>query len=72
MISLINFWQSLDVQYTIGVATDVPVYFISVADIDTDFFTSLTDLAEYLITADAPPQVPLFTIFRICNADVFR
>lgn len=72
MISLINFWQSLDVQYTIGVATDVPVYFISVADIDTDFFTSLTDLAEYLIMSDAPPQVPLFTIFMICNANVFR
>ncbi|KAE9409737.1 subtilisin-like protein [Gymnopus androsaceus JB14] len=52
-----SFEASLDVQYTIGVATDVPTYFISVGDIDTDFYTSLTDLAEYLITADAPPQV---------------
>ncbi|KAE9409738.1 family S53 protease [Gymnopus androsaceus JB14] len=52
-----SYEASLDVQYTIGVATDVPTYFIAVANLDTDFFTSLTDLAEYLITADAPPQV---------------
>ncbi|KAJ4485897.1 subtilisin-like protein [Lentinula aciculospora] len=52
-----SFEASLDVQYTIGIATDVPTSFIAVADIDTDFFTSLTDLAEYLITVDEPPQV---------------
>lgn len=54
---ILNFFQSLDVQYTVGVATDVATDFISVGNIDTDFFTSLTDLAEYLITADDPPQV---------------
>ncbi|KAJ3813799.1 peptidase S8/S53 domain-containing protein [Lentinula lateritia] len=52
-----SYEASLDVQYTVGIATDVPTDFISVGNIDTDFFTSLTDLAEYLITADDPPQV---------------
>jgi tripeptidyl-peptidase I len=52
-----SFEASLDVQYTIGVATDVPTDFISVGDILTDIFTAFTDLAEYLNTADNPPQV---------------
>ncbi|KAJ3786129.1 subtilisin-like protein [Lentinula aff. detonsa] len=52
-----SYEASLDIQYTVGLATDVPTAFIAVGNIDTDFFTSLTDLAEYLITADNPPQV---------------
>ncbi|KAJ3771981.1 subtilisin-like protein [Lentinula raphanica] len=52
-----SFEASLDIQYTVGIATKVPIEFISVGYDGLDFFTSLTDLAEYLITADDPPQV---------------
>ncbi|KAJ4485898.1 family S53 protease-like protein [Lentinula aciculospora] len=43
-----SFEASLDIQYTVGIATNVPTEFIAVG---------LTDLAEYLITANEPPQV---------------
>ncbi|KAJ3985230.1 family S53 protease [Lentinula detonsa] len=52
-----SFEASLDIQYTVGIATNVPTEFIAVGYSGIDFFTSLTDLAEYLITADEPPQV---------------
>ncbi|KAJ3771982.1 family S53 protease [Lentinula raphanica] len=48
---------SLDIQYTVGIATNVPTEYIAVGNIDTNFFDSLIDLADYLITADDPPQV---------------
>ncbi|KIK58301.1 hypothetical protein GYMLUDRAFT_171184 [Collybiopsis luxurians FD-317 M1] len=53
-----SFEASLDVQYTIGLATDVPTEFISVGQIFvTNFFSDLMSLAEYLSTVDNPPQV---------------
>ena len=45
--------QNLDVQYTIGLATGVPVTFISVGNItyptDEDFADQLVDTALYLL-----------------------
>ncbi|KAJ4484943.1 family S53 protease [Lentinula edodes] len=52
-----SFEASLDIQYTVGIATNVATQFIAVGFSGVDFFTSLTDLAEYLITADDPPPV---------------
>ncbi|OSX64776.1 hypothetical protein POSPLADRAFT_1044231 [Postia placenta MAD-698-R-SB12] len=44
----------LDVQYAIGLTTDVPVTFISVGG---DFLTGLLDTALTLLNETAPPQV---------------
>lgn len=53
--------QNLDVQYTIGLATGVPVTFISVGNItyltDEDFADQLIDTALYLLGLPSPPQV---------------
>lgn len=50
-----SFWaQALDTQYTVGLATDVPVTFISVGG---DFLDALLDTANYVIGEDSPPQV---------------
>ena len=51
--------QNLDIQYTVGLATDAPVTFISVGggSDDTDFVEELLDTALYMLGSDAPPQV---------------
>ncbi|KZT71791.1 family S53 protease-like protein [Daedalea quercina L-15889] len=50
---------NLDIQYTVGLATDVPVTFISVggSSDDTDFTDELLDTALYMIGLGSPPQV---------------
>lgn len=52
---------NLDIQYTIGVASGVPISYISVgpADIESneEFFTALENEANYLLTMDDPPTV---------------
>ncbi|TFY65282.1 hypothetical protein EVJ58_g2063 [Rhodofomes roseus] len=50
---------NLDIQYTVGLATDAPVTFISVgggSDV-TDFTDALLDTAIYMIGLEDPPQV---------------
>lgn len=46
--------QAIDVQWTVGLATDVPVTFISVGG---DFLDALLDTANFLLGEDSPPQV---------------
>ncbi|KAH9913288.1 family S53 protease [Fomitopsis serialis] len=52
---------NLDTQYTIGLATDVPVTFISAGDnfdpTDNEFAQTLLDTALYLLALPSPPQV---------------
>ncbi|OSX61672.1 hypothetical protein POSPLADRAFT_1143941 [Postia placenta MAD-698-R-SB12] len=45
---------AIDVQWTVGLATDVPVTFISVGG---DFLDALLDTANFLLGEDSPPQV---------------
>lgn len=47
----------LDIQYTIGVATNVPVYFISVGSESSDHLGGFIDLANFLLSESSPPQV---------------
>lgn len=51
----------LDLQYTIGIATGVPVTLVTVGptDISTDkeFYTAVLDEANFLVTMDGPPTV---------------
>ncbi|TFY52231.1 hypothetical protein EVJ58_g10131 [Rhodofomes roseus] len=50
----------LDTQYTIGLATDVPVTFISVgggSSTDDEFAEALLDTALYMLALPSPPQV---------------
>ena len=46
--------QSLDIDYTVGLATDVPVQFISVGNFRYD---GLLDLTNHLLAQDRPPLV---------------
>ncbi|KAJ7650962.1 family S53 protease-like protein [Roridomyces roridus] len=46
---------SLDIQYTTGIATDVPITFLSNGE--EDFFTALLDTALFLDGVETPPKV---------------
>ncbi|KAF7368598.1 Family S53 protease-like protein [Mycena venus] len=48
---------NIDIQYTVGLATGVPVTFLSVGDDETEeaFFTQLLDTTTYLAGAANPP-----------------
>ncbi|KAH9949260.1 family S53 protease [Amylocystis lapponica] len=48
---------ALDIQYTIGVATDVPAEFISVGPNYQDNLYGYLDIINYLLEQDSPPQV---------------
>ncbi len=50
--------QELDIQYTVGLATDVPVtyYFIGIDNQDGDL-DGFLDEANVLLALDQPPQV---------------
>ncbi|KAJ7246614.1 hypothetical protein C8J57DRAFT_1523315 [Mycena rebaudengoi] len=58
---------SLDVQYTVGLATGVPVTFLSVGNdtTETGFITSLLDTTIFL--AGAPDPSSTMTTSQICN-----
>lgn len=47
----------LDIQYTIGVATHVPTFFISVGDASTDGIDGFLDIINFLLAETSPPQV---------------
>ncbi|KAJ7461623.1 family S53 protease [Mycena latifolia] len=52
-----------DIQLTVGLATGVPVTFISTGILPNDFFTELLDQAQHLLSMIHPPQT-----VSICNA----
>ncbi|KAF9819138.1 hypothetical protein IEO21_02309 [Rhodonia placenta] len=72
---------NLDIQYTVGIATDVPTVFVSAGydnhDGDLDGFL---DMADLLLNEDSPPQafttsygpneddVPIGLSYNLCNA----
>ena len=50
--------QNLDIQYTVGIATGVPVSFISVGEQTNDgALGGFLDTVNYLLNEDSPPQV---------------
>ena len=49
--------QSLDIQYTVGIATDVPTTFFTVGDQNDGDVTGFLDLVNNLIALDSPPSV---------------
>ncbi|KAI0745406.1 family S53 protease-like protein [Earliella scabrosa] len=48
---------SLDIQYTVGIATDVPTTFVSVGNDNDGDLTGFLNLANALIAMDEPPSV---------------
>lgn len=57
---MITFVQALDIQYTVGLATDVNTTYISVGGFlrtDDDFASALIDTAAFMLNQSAPPQV---------------
>ena len=49
--------QNLDIQYTVGVASKVPVTFISVGENNQDGVDGFLDIINSLIKLDSPPLV---------------
>ena len=47
--------QSLDIQYTVGMATGVPTTFFTVGDSNDGDLTGFLDLVNQFIAADVPP-----------------
>ncbi|KAI0261739.1 subtilisin-like protein [Gloeopeniophorella convolvens] len=48
---------NLDLQYTVGVASGVPVSFISVGTVTQDSLDGFLDVVNFLLDQDSPPQV---------------
>ena len=65
---ILNHVQNLDIQYTVGLASGVPVTFISVGQNNTDGLSGFLDLINFLLGEDAPPQV-LTTSYGMNNID---
>ncbi|KAJ7796684.1 hypothetical protein B0H14DRAFT_2619663 [Mycena olivaceomarginata] len=57
-----GFNGDLDIQYTVGMATGVPVTFISTETLPDNLLTEMLDQANYLLTLEHPPQTILDTI----------
>lgn len=49
--------QNLDIQYTVGVASGVPVTFISVGENNSDGIDGFLDIINTLIAETTPPTV---------------
>ena len=47
----------MDIQYTVGIATDVPTTFVSVGNDNDGDLTGFLNLANALIAMDEPPSV---------------
>ena len=50
-------YQNLDIQYTVGLATGVPVTFVSVGNDTNDGALGFLDIVEYFLNKTSPPQV---------------
>ncbi|KAJ7836596.1 family S53 protease [Mycena leptocephala] len=57
-----GFFTNPDVQWAVGLATDVPITFISTGTVPNDIVTEMLDQAHYLLSLEHPPQTSL------CNA----
>ncbi|KAJ6617313.1 Pro-kumamolisin, activation domain-containing protein [Mycena sp. CBHHK59/15] len=51
-----SIFAALDIQYTVGLATGVPVAFISTGTLANDVTTEFLDQANYLLSLPKPPQ----------------
>ncbi|EMD37174.1 hypothetical protein CERSUDRAFT_137710, partial [Gelatoporia subvermispora B] len=60
---------NLDIQYTVGVATNVPNTFISVGEVNEDGIDGFLDEINFLLSLANPPQV-LSTSYGFNEADV--
>lgn len=49
--------QSLDIQYTVGTATNVPITFFTVGSNNNGDLTGFLDLVNNLIAQEEPPSV---------------
>ena len=49
--------QNIETQYTVGLANDAPVTFISVGESNTDHLFGFLDLVNYLLSQSDPPPV---------------
>ncbi|OBZ75872.1 Tripeptidyl-peptidase sed3 [Grifola frondosa] len=61
----------LDIQYTVGLATGVPIVFISVGEETTDGVDGLLDIINFLLNESAPPHV-LTTSYGANEGDFSR
>ena len=61
--------QNLDTQYTVGVASDVPVTFISVGEDNNDDIDGFLDIINFLLDQDTPPTV-LTTSYGFNEPDI--
>jgi tripeptidyl-peptidase-1 len=54
-------YQTADIQYTVGLATGVPVDFVSTGPLanDVDIFAAYLTQADYLLSLTDPPQMVL-------------
>lgn len=66
---LLSYVQNLDTQYTVGVASDVPVTFISVGEDNDDDISGFLDLINFLLDMDTPPTV-LTTSYGFDEPDI--
>ncbi|PCH39539.1 family S53 protease-like protein [Wolfiporia cocos MD-104 SS10] len=64
-----GFEANLDTQYTAGIATDVPVTFLSVGEDNSDGLYGFLDTANYFLSLDNPPSV-ITTSYGIDEDDV--
>lgn len=66
--------SNLDIQYATGVATGVPISFMSVGgdpETENDFFLLVEKEANYLLTMDKPPTV-LTTSYSVNENEITR
>ena len=61
--------QSLDIQYTVGLATGVPITFVDVGQNTQDGLGGFLDIMDALLEEDNPPSV-LTTSFGFNEADL--
>ena len=62
--------QALDIQYTVGLATDVPVDYIMVGvEVNDGALDGYLDEIEYLLALERPPQV-LTTSYGFAEASL--
>ena len=62
--------QNLDIQYTVGLATDVPVDYIMVGvEVNDGALDGYLDEIEYLLALERPPQV-LTTSYGFAEASL--
>lgn len=70
--SKVGIEANLDVQYTVGLATGIPITFISVGDDWSDGdLEGFLDIVNYLLDKEQPPQV-LTTSYGENESDISR